>query len=164
MGPTPTISLEQWRALVAVVDEGGYAAAAEASAPVLGVAVVHPLHQGLRIAIKRGERRAQFVGQVRDEVGAHGLIRFELGNVVEDKYPYAAIVRHPNRCGARSKVVLRRNDLLIFATDGIDTNFMADVHREDAPQRIADRVLDRHIKGNDDALVLVVRYQGGGHE
>src|SRR5947207_3410351 len=30
MGPTPTISLEQWRALVAVVDEGGYAAAAAA--------------------------------------------------------------------------------------------------------------------------------------
>jgi DNA-binding transcriptional LysR family regulator len=30
MAPTPTISLEQWRALVAVVDEGGYAAAAEA--------------------------------------------------------------------------------------------------------------------------------------
>ena len=29
MAPTPTISLEQWRALVAVVDEGGYAAAAE---------------------------------------------------------------------------------------------------------------------------------------
>jgi DNA-binding transcriptional LysR family regulator len=27
---TPTISLDQWRALVAVVDEGGYAAAAEA--------------------------------------------------------------------------------------------------------------------------------------
>src|SRR5260221_286135 len=30
MSPTPTISLDQWRALVAVVDDGGYAAAAEA--------------------------------------------------------------------------------------------------------------------------------------
>jgi len=30
MVPSPTISLEQWRALVAVVDEGGYAAAADA--------------------------------------------------------------------------------------------------------------------------------------
>ena len=30
MAPIPTISLEQWRALVAVVDDGGYAAAAEA--------------------------------------------------------------------------------------------------------------------------------------
>ena len=30
MTPAPTISLEQWRALVAVVDDGGYAAAAEA--------------------------------------------------------------------------------------------------------------------------------------
>jgi DNA-binding transcriptional LysR family regulator len=29
MAPIPTISLEQWRALVAVVDDGGYAAAAE---------------------------------------------------------------------------------------------------------------------------------------
>ena len=30
MAPPPTISLDQWRALVAVVDEGGYTAAAEA--------------------------------------------------------------------------------------------------------------------------------------
>ena len=30
MAPSPTISLEQWRALVAVVDEGSYASAAEA--------------------------------------------------------------------------------------------------------------------------------------
>ena len=29
MTPNPSISLEQWRALVAVVDEGGYASAAE---------------------------------------------------------------------------------------------------------------------------------------
>ena len=36
--------------------------------------------------------------------------------------------------------------------------------RTDSPQRIAERILQRHFKGNDDALVLVVRYVGGGHE
>ncbi|MDB6110010.1 MAG: hypothetical protein JWR69_1760 [Pedosphaera sp.] len=62
------------------------------------------------------------------------------------------------------KVALQQGDLLVFATDGISEDFQADVDREHSPQRIADRVLDRHFKGNDDGLVLVVRYLGGEHE
>jgi negative regulator of sigma-B (phosphoserine phosphatase) len=62
------------------------------------------------------------------------------------------------------KVRLQRNDLIIFVTDGIRTDFVAEVRRGDPPQRIADRVLDRCFKGNDDGLILVVRYQGGGNE
>jgi len=47
MGPTPTISLEQWRALVAVVDEGGYAAAAEA---------IHKSQSAVTYAVQRVEK------------------------------------------------------------------------------------------------------------
>jgi hypothetical protein len=36
--------------------------------------------------------------------------------------------------------------------------------RSDSPQQIADRILKRHFKGTDDALVLVARYVGRGRE
>jgi len=62
------------------------------------------------------------------------------------------------------KVALQPGDLLMLATDGIAADFPKDVDREDSPQRIADRVLDRHFKGNDDGLVLVMRNRGGGDE
>jgi len=34
------------------------------------------------------------------------------------------------------------------------------MQRSDSPQRLADRLLERHFKGRDDGLVLVVRYLG----
>ena len=32
------------------------------------------------------------------------------------------------------------------------------------PKQIAEKILSRHFKGNDDALVLVARYLGKRHE
>lgn len=62
-----------------------------------------------------------------------------------------------------------RGDLLIFATDGIRSDFARDLspsdplrrHTQDGLQHIADRILAQYGKSTDDALVLVVRYQGG---
>jgi len=56
------------------------------------------------------------------------------------------------------KVPVREGDLVIFATDGISGDFIRDVRREDPPQKVAELLLKRHFKGNDDALVLVLRY------
>ncbi|PYR86799.1 MAG: stage II sporulation protein E (SpoIIE) [Acidobacteria bacterium] len=55
-------------------------------------------------------------------------------------------------------------DLLVFATDGVSAGFVDGLIRSDPPQRLADRILDRHFRGIDDALVLVVRYHGASHE
>ncbi len=52
------------------------------------------------------------------------------------------------------------NDLLILATDGIDNSFGQSVVLKGTPQYIADGVMRRHFKGNDDGLVLVVRFLG----
>jgi serine phosphatase RsbU (regulator of sigma subunit) len=52
-------------------------------------------------------------------------------------------------------------DTLIFATDGIREGFAEGLSREASPQQLADRILARHGKGTDDALVLVARYLGG---
>ena len=48
-------------------------------------------------------------------------------------------------------------DLLVFATDGIRAGFTQGLALGDPPQQIADGILARHLKGNDDALVFVAR-------
>ena len=53
-------------------------------------------------------------------------------------------------------------DTLVLASDGIDIGFAGDIKPEDAPQHVADRILERHAKNNDDALVLVARWRGRG--
>src|SRR5262245_1268577 len=55
---------------------------------------------------------------------------------------------------------LSAGDLLVLATDGVRGDFGPLLNGCDPPQRIAERILDRHASGNDDALVLVVRTGG----
>jgi negative regulator of sigma-B (phosphoserine phosphatase) len=49
-------------------------------------------------------------------------------------------------------------DTLIFATDGLRSGFAEDVPLNDAPQQIAEHILEHYGRGTDDALVLVARY------
>jgi hypothetical protein len=51
-------------------------------------------------------------------------------------------------------------DALIFATDGLRSGFTEDVPLKDAPQQIAEHILEHYGRGTDDALVLVARYLG----
>src|SRR5206468_7024586 len=60
-----------------------------------------------------------------------------------------------------STLSVSTGDLLIFATDGIRDGFANGLDHGDTPQHLADDILERHFKGTDDALVLVVRYLGG---
>lgn len=59
-------------------------------------------------------------------------------------------------------VSLARGDVLVFVTDGIGNDFVDSVSIDGALQAMAERVLNRHLKGVDDALVLMVRYRGTG--
>ncbi len=61
-----------------------------------------------------------------------------------------------------SVIPVMRGDMLIFATDGIREGFTERLALSDPPQELADRILARHAKGTDDALVLVARYAGWG--
>jgi negative regulator of sigma-B (phosphoserine phosphatase) len=63
-----------------------------------------------------------------------------------------------------SVVPVVKEDLLILATDGIHTGFADNVILNETPQQIADKILTRHAKATDDALVLVARYRGGQNE
>jgi negative regulator of sigma-B (phosphoserine phosphatase) len=56
---------------------------------------------------------------------------------------------------------LRPFDTLVMTTDGIEEHFADALSLEGTPQQIAERILNRHRKGTDDALVLVVRIAEG---
>lgn len=49
-------------------------------------------------------------------------------------------------------------DTLIFATDGISTDFDRKLARKNPPGKAAAHILARHSKTTDDALILVARY------
>jgi negative regulator of sigma-B (phosphoserine phosphatase) len=55
---------------------------------------------------------------------------------------------------------IAKGDTLVFATDGIRGEFAENLSALESPQRAADRILEHHCRGNDDALVLVVRLTG----
>jgi len=58
---------------------------------------------------------------------------------------------------------LAPGDVLIFVTDGIRDDFAERLSPLDAPAVLAGRILQQHFRGNDDALVLVIRYRGHSH-
>ena len=59
-----------------------------------------------------------------------------------------------------SRTDLRTGDAVAFATDGIDADYSASLTPGLAAQRLAERILERHARANDDALAAVVRYLG----
>ena len=55
-------------------------------------------------------------------------------------------------------VPLALGDTVILYSDGIRDGFAETLVLSNTPQEIANFVITRHVKGNDDALVLVARY------
>jgi serine/threonine protein phosphatase PrpC len=53
---------------------------------------------------------------------------------------------------------LTRGDTLILTSDGIKEGFADGLSLAGSPQTMANDILAKHAKGNDDALVLVARY------
>jgi len=60
-----------------------------------------------------------------------------------------------------NQLPLHRGDTLVLATDGVASDFDQEHDFHDSPQNLAERFLKKYAKGNDDALVLVISYQGG---
>jgi hypothetical protein len=55
-------------------------------------------------------------------------------------------------------VPVARGDTLVFATDGIAREFSENLSLEPPPQELANRILARHGRPTDDALVVVARF------
>jgi negative regulator of sigma-B (phosphoserine phosphatase) len=57
-------------------------------------------------------------------------------------------------------IPLEPGDAVVMATDGVKADFSVSLASGVPAQELAERVLERHGKGNDDALAVVVRYLG----
>ena len=88
------------------------------------------------------------------------LLRADLGN----RPSRVTLVPNAGFIGAEAtrpttrSVPLALGDTVILFSDGIKDGFADSLVLSNTPQQIADFVITRHLKGNDDALVLVARY------
>jgi negative regulator of sigma-B (phosphoserine phosphatase) len=55
---------------------------------------------------------------------------------------------------------VRPGDVLILATDGVDPSFADSLDVSGSTHAIAERIMARHRRPTDDALVVAVRYLG----
>jgi hypothetical protein len=169
------------RTLVAALDGSGHgleaARAARAGGEVLRahgtddlLALVLRCHEALR-----GTRGAAvslaFFAAGTDEMTWLGIGNVEgkvFGGADADPRPKgslrlaAGVVGHELSTVAKETLALRRGDVLVFATDGIDGSFADGLTLSGSAQDVAERILGAHWKPADDGLVLVVRYLDGG--
>ncbi|HXZ00034.1 MAG TPA: SpoIIE family protein phosphatase [Stellaceae bacterium] len=167
--------------LMAAIDGLGHGAeAAEAAAAAAAVLESEPDRPAARLverchaALLRTRGAAMTLAVLDADVSAmtwlaignvEGLLLRAGRNGAEERIyvlPCGGIVGYRLPPLKAATIPLRPGDLLLFATDGIREGFETTVDRDATPHEIANRILDRHGKGTDDALVLVGRWHGGG--
>jgi serine phosphatase RsbU (regulator of sigma subunit) len=84
------------------------------------------------------------------------------GTAVESLLLRAGVVGYRLPPLRMSTLPLFAGDTLILATDGIKGLQPRTLAPQAEPQELAQSILSQHGKNNDDALVVVVRYQGPG--
>jgi phosphoserine phosphatase RsbX len=168
-------------ALVAAIDGLGHGAdAADAAAIAAGVLAEQPDDEPVHLIAACHRALARTRGAVMTlawyDLRAGRLSWTGVGNV-EGRLVRAGAARRTPTEGAltRGGVVgynlpavrvtgtdLRDGDVIVLATDGIDSGFARAIAAGGSAQEIADRILAAHGKPSDDALVVVVRYLPGG--
>jgi len=88
------------------------------------------------------------------------LLRADLGNRPSriTLVPNAGFIGVEQTRPRTRSVPLAPGDTVILYSDGIKDGFAESLALSNTPQEIADFVITRQVKGNDDALVLVARY------
>jgi hypothetical protein len=164
-------------ALVAAIDGLGHGSdAADAADAAAAVLAAHPEEEPVRLLDACHAALARTRGAVMtvawfDLVGA-SMSWTGVGNV-EGRLVHAGAGPHAPTQGALTKggVVgynmpsirvsatdLEDGDVMVLATDGIDSGFARAISAGGSAQRIADRILAAHGKQSDDALVVVIRF------
>jgi negative regulator of sigma-B (phosphoserine phosphatase) len=93
----------------------------------------------------------------------HGvLVRADTkrGNIQESLLLRGGVVGSKLPALQASVLPVSQGDTVVFATDGIQSDFSTGLSARENPQRAADRILSKFRNGNDDALVLVTRLTG----
>jgi len=166
-------------ALLAVIDGVGHGDEAGAVAQLAANIIKQNAREGVIPLVKHcHEALAKTRGAVMTLASVDALNNtvtwIGVGNVEARLFRAEADVSHPcEHILLRSGLVglqlpalqaaimpLAPGDLLVFATDGIQTGFEGGINLTEPPRQIANGILNRHFKGTDDALALVVRYLG----
>jgi phosphoserine phosphatase RsbX len=167
-------------ALVAAIDGLGHGAdAADAAAVAASVLAEHPHDEPERLLDRCHRALARTRGAVMTvawfDLVEESLTWTGVGNV-EGRLVHAGAGPRAPTHGALTKggVVgynmpsirvtgtdLETGDVMVLATDGIDSGFAREIAMGGSAQEIADRILAAHGKASDDALVVVVRYASG---
>jgi phosphoserine phosphatase RsbX len=176
LGDGAVVAFAEEHALLAVIDGVGHGAEAAAAAQV----AAHTLRQSdaqdvSSVVLECHRALAQTRGAALSlawvDGREHTMTWLGIGNV-ESRLLHGAepvpvsdslllrtgIVGHELPGLAPQTLSLVRGDLLIFATDGIRRDFADDLRPAGSCREIADRILQQHALGSDDALVLVARY------
>jgi negative regulator of sigma-B (phosphoserine phosphatase) len=165
--------------LVAAIDGIGHgeeaANAAKAAVSILKTGADEPVislvqlcHEGLRstrgvvmslASIDQGHGMMTWVGvgNVQGVLMRSGAAK---GTVQEVLLLRAGVVGSQLPALQAAVLPITKGDTLVFVTDGIRGEFAEGLSTLESPQRAADRILEHHCRGNDDALVLVVRLTG----
>jgi phosphoserine phosphatase RsbX len=167
-------------ALIGVLDGLGHGADA-AEAAKRGVDVLRAVcAEPLDVLIQRCHRalsgtRGAAMTLAHIDFRSDTLSWVGIGNVTADlvaKHPAGVEVRSSARLiggivGYRipealtpQEVPIRPGDLLVIASDGIVEDHLDDIDFSASSLAIADDILHRHAKDNDDALVLAARHRG----
>jgi negative regulator of sigma-B (phosphoserine phosphatase) len=176
-GDRAVLAAYEGGALVAAIDGLGHgrdaAAAADVAAEVLAARpaeeparLIAACHEALRRT--RGvvltlawfdvaERRLRWTG-VGNVEGR--LVRAGGGpRATEGAFTRGGVVGYNLPAVRVTSTGLEDGDLIVLATDGVDSDFGASVARGGTAQAVADRILAAHARDGDDALVAVVRYR-----
>jgi phosphoserine phosphatase RsbX len=178
-GDVAVFAPSQRGGLVAVIDGLGHGdAAADASEAAAAVITAHADDEPQRLLDRCHEELRRTRGAVMTlawfDLEARTMAWTGVGNVE------ARLIRAGDGPGARhdsplvlggvvgynlpqvrlGTVALEPGDAVVIATDGIAADFSVSLAAGIGAQQLAERVLERHGKGTDDALAAVVRYLG----
>jgi serine phosphatase RsbU (regulator of sigma subunit) len=167
-------------ALIGVLDGLGHGVEA-AEAATCGVEVLNRARtEPLDVLIQRCHRalsgtRGAAMTLARIDFQADTLRWVGIGNVTANlvaKHPGGVEVRSSARLAggivgyripealAPQQVPIHTGDLLVIASDGIDEDHLDSIDFASPALVIAEQILRRHGKDNDDALVLAARHRG----
>ena len=178
-GDQHVVCCGQHAVLVAAIDGIGHgqeaARAAKTASSILREGVDEPIFSLVEKCHERLRTSRGIVLSLASIDLAHGMMTWlGIGNV------QGALIRAGASKGTAQEVLLLRagvvgaqlpslqaavlpvsqGDTLIFATDGVRSNFFENLSALAAPQRAADRIMDHYHSGTDDALVVVARLTG----
>ena len=178
LGDRAVVAFAQEQTLLAAIDGLGHGPEAAAAAQIAADTLTHLVEQDVASAVLEchralgGTRGAALslasingrertvtwlgVGNVESRL-LHGAEPVPLS---ESLLLHNGIVGHDLPRLTPQTMPMAHGDVLIFATDGIHRDFADDLMPHGSCREIADRILQQHAVGSDDALVLVARYLG----